>query len=179
MKIIEFLKRSIIFTIIIIVLGISFNFISPGGLPLIIKKRTIIIGDKSYSIPLFTTKNNKIVKKKNFYSITKIDIKSALQMFHNSEPIFIDARSKKEYEIGHIPGAINIPMETIDLFELDLFNFDNNQKFVCYCSDEKCDLSMEIAMAMEEKGFTNIYYFSEGWIMWLSKGYQVSTGTKP
>ena len=172
-------SRLVIFGILMIFIAFVFNAISPNGIPIFIKKNTIMIGDESHIIPIFKARKEKVEQSKEIYEITSINLEQARELFHHTEPLFIDARSLEEYKIGHIPGALNVPVEFLESFELDLINLDPEQTFVCYCNDPDCDLSLEVAMWLEEQGFTNILYFPAGWISWIEAGNQISTGVKP
>jgi len=162
-----------------IFIGFIFNTISPNGIPIIIKKSTIIIGEETHVIPIFKPRKSEVVGTKEIFEITPIELDQARELFHQTEPIFVDARSFEEYKLGHIPGALNIPVESLESFELDMMDLDPAQTFVCYCNDPNCDLSLEAAMWLEEQGFTNLLYFPAGWIEWVESDNQISTGEKP
>lgn len=160
-----------------IVIALLYNFLSPNGIALITPKRTVFIGEKQYAIPVFQPGNQTISETDRFLS--DIDFQKALQLFHAPEPIFLDARSPEEYAGGHIPGAINIPVNDLESFDLDMMTVPSNQVFVSYCSDPACDLALQLTFWLEEQGFKNLYYYSAGWQEWIEKGGQISTGERP
>ena len=170
--------RVLIFGVAMVGVAFVFNAVSPNGVSLITEKRQIIIGEEEYDIPLFQSRNAGSGKRETVYTITKIDLKTARQKFQETGPLFIDARSREEYRAGHIPGAINIPVEELESFEIDLINLDPSQPFVCYCSDSECDLALEAGLWLQDHGFSNIYYFPEGWNVWVEEGNPVSKGAK-
>lgn len=169
----------ILFGLGIILISIGYNSLSPNGIPVIIQTSQIIIGEEIHKIPIFRSRNFTVNRSQNVYEITPVDVASAQELFHQTEPIFIDARNFEEYKLGHIPGAINIPVESLESFELDMPELDLLQSFVTYCNDPDCDLSMEVAIWLQDQGFTNIYYFPAGWTEWVKRGNQVSKGAKP
>ena len=173
------IKKIVFFVVLMILIALLFNWVSPNGIPLVIEIRKVSIGDEVYEIPIFKSKNRLKESEEKIYSITEVNLSTAVDLFHATEPIFLDARSKEEYRAGHIPGALNVPIESIEIFDLDFFEFGKDQKFVCYCNDKKCDLSLQLAIWLEEKGFSKIYYFSDGWEKWYKAGHQVSRGPKP
>lgn len=46
--------------------------------------------------------------------------------------ILVDVRSPEEFASGHIPGAVNLPVETLEL-ELDFVLTDPEQSILLYC----------------------------------------------
>ena len=38
----------------------------------------------------------------------------AAEMLEESAPVIVDVRSEKDFQGGHLPGAINIPLEELD-----------------------------------------------------------------
>ncbi len=70
--------------------------------------------------------------------------------------IILDARTPEEFADGHIPGAINVPNETIgsgDISELP----DKNQTIFVYCRSE--NRSRQATDKLVRLGYTNIIEF--------------------
>ncbi|MBN2279974.1 MAG: rhodanese-like domain-containing protein [Candidatus Marinimicrobia bacterium] len=173
------LKRLVLFGLIMIGTGFLYNMVSPNGIPLIIKTSKIKVGDDIHKIPVFQGRNDNKPEPIEISDITPVDLEKAIELFHQTGPLFIDVRSAEEYAQGHIPGALNFPLESLENGEIDLLNLEPDQVFVCYCNDPDCDLSLKAAVLLQEQGFTNIFYFAEGWNDWINDGNQVSRGTKP
>ena len=62
----------------------------------------------------------------------------------------LDVRPKEEFEAGHVPGAINIPLNEL---EQHLQQFDPAQEIVAYCRGPHCILAFEAVAQLREKGF--------------------------
>lgn len=62
----------------------------------------------------------------------------------------LDVRPKEEFEAGHVQGAINIPLEEL---ELHLKDFDPSQEIVAYCRGPHCILAFDAVAQLREKGF--------------------------
>ena len=62
----------------------------------------------------------------------------------------LDVRPKEEYEAGHVQGAINIPIEEL---ELHLEQFDPKQEIVAYCRGPHCILAFDAVEQLRKKGF--------------------------
>ncbi len=172
-------KKNFLFTITMVLIALTYNFISPNGIPLITQQQVIYIGEQQHHIPIFQTGKKDHAAHETRLSVKNIDYDETLALFHEPEPVFLDARSPEDYQAGHIPGALNIPVSTLESYEIDLMSFPTGQAFVCYCSDPACDLALRLTIWLEEHGFTNIYHYHAGWQQWVEKGGQISTGERP
>jgi rhodanese-related sulfurtransferase len=82
----------------------------------------------------------------------------------------VDSRpTRKKYDIGHVPGAINIPNTFFDK-QVDRLPKDKDQALIFYCGGLKCPLSHKSAYKAEALGYTNVMVFAEGFPAWKSKG---------
>ena len=81
---------------------------------------------------------------------------AAAMMEEESDYIILDVRTAEEYREKHIPGAINIPTETIgteDIPELP----DKEQLILVYCRSG--NRSKQAAEKLVKLGYTNIVEF--------------------
>ena len=70
--------------------------------------------------------------------------------------IILDVRRPDEFAAGHIPGAINVPNETIGTSEIPEMP-DKNQLIMVYCRSGR--RSKEAAGKLVKLGYTNIVEF--------------------
>lgn len=87
--------------------------------------------------------------------IQSIDSKTVYDMINNKEDfVLVDVREKDEYQSGHIPTSILIPLGTIeDDFETKIP--DKNKKIVIYCrSGNRSKTAYE---KIKRLGYTDIY----------------------
>ena len=70
--------------------------------------------------------------------------------------ILLDVRRTDEFEEGHIPGAINIPNESIGTEEIDELP-DKNQTIYVYCRSG--NRSKQASQKLVDLGYTNIIEF--------------------
>jgi rhodanese-related sulfurtransferase len=98
----------------------------------------------------------------------------AKAIFDKGDVLFVDARSQNDYENGHIPGAISLPLSH---FEKRIGSFLNryplDQPFVTYCSGRTCEDSHDLARFLLDMGFTNVRIFIDGFPGWQAEGYPV------
>lgn len=81
----------------------------------------------------------------------------------------LDVRPEDEYALGHLPGAINIPLAEL---EAHLAEFDPEQEIVAYCRGPYCVLSYEAVAALRERGF-KVRRLEDGLPEWRAAGLPV------
>jgi rhodanese-related sulfurtransferase len=84
----------------------------------------------------------------------------------------LDVRPPEEYQAGHIPGAISIPLKELELRLLDL---PRNQEIVAYCRGPYCVLAIQAVEVLRAKGF-NAVRLEEGIQDWRALGFSVAVG---
>ncbi len=82
----------------------------------------------------------------------------------------IDVRPDHEYEAGHIPGALNLPLD--DLKER-LRELPENQEIIAYCRGPYCVLAFDAVAALREKGFS-ARRLEDGYPEWKAAGLPVA-----
>ena len=86
-----------------------------------------------------------------------ITMEEAAEIFVTSgDYIILDVRREDEFAEGHIPGAINIPNETIADKEISLLS-DKNKTIYVYCRSG--NRSKQAAAKLVQLGYTNIIEF--------------------
>ncbi len=85
--------------------------------------------------------------------------------------IWLDARSRADYEEAHIPGALLLNEDEWEgLFFDFLSEWNPDQKVVVYCGGSRCQASTQVAERLREDLDTkNIYVLKGGWNEWLAQ----------
>ncbi len=87
----------------------------------------------------------------------QIDMNEAVDMMtRETDYIILDVRRPDEFATGHIPGAINVPNETIGTTEIHELT-DKNQLIMVYCRSGR--RSKEASEKLVKLGYTNIVEF--------------------
>ncbi len=96
-------------------------------------------------------------------SIEIIDSSRLLDLLEDKEeqPLLIDVRQPSEYEKGHIPGAVLIPLGQLEFGHPSL---DRNKKIVTYCRSGK--RSFIAAKMLCQEGFPRVMSLNEGILGW-------------
>lgn len=90
----------------------------------------------------------------------KITSDQAVEMMKKEKNyVIVDVRTPEEYKEGHIPNAINIPLDTIDNYNSqNVENLkDKNQLIMVYCRSGR--RSSEAAKKLLAKGYMNVIDF--------------------
>jgi len=86
---------------------------------------------------------------------------------NNAEHILIDVRTPEEFNSGHISGAINIPVESL---QSRINEVPTGEKIIVYCRSG--NRSAQASQILSDEGYTGIYDLG-GIINWTSQGYPV------
>ena len=83
----------------------------------------------------------------------------------------LDLRPEDEFALGHLPGAINIPLKEL---EKRLAELDSGKEIVAYCRGPYCVLSYEAVAALRAHGL-NARRLEGGLPEWRAAGLPVET----
>jgi len=107
---------------------------------------------------------------------TKVDSAGLLALQKKGAQI-VDVRTQGEYALGHIPGAINVP---VDQLQTTAANWNRNAAYVVYCASGV--RSAQAQDIMKSMGFKSVADLSGGIATWtgqLEKGATTSQQTVP
>lgn len=97
-------------------------------------------------------------------SYQQITQEEAKEMMDTQEVIILDVREQNEYDSGHIPGAVLLPVGTIDEDTAAAVIPEKDSTVLVYCRSG--NRSKTASSALAELGYTNIYEFG-GINTWL------------
>jgi rhodanese-related sulfurtransferase len=156
-------KEIIILMALSVILALIVNYFSPVGIA--------IVGqwDTSKGTISANANNNAGIK------LEEIDnVRHAKKIYDEGKALFVDARSLENYEDGHIPGAVSLPVGHFDDRFVEFINqYSPDRPIVTYCSGRTCEDSHQLAQLLQETGFTNIKIFIDGFPGWEAEGYPI------
>ena len=79
-----------------------------------------------------------------------VDRKALLDLVRKEAVTVLDVRPVEEYNAGHIPGALSIPIKEL---ALHLSELSHDQEIVAYCRGPYCVLSVQAVEMLRAKGF--------------------------
>jgi len=130
-----------------------------------------------YPAPAFAADAATIQPRDGWYSKALVDydfVRQNVSIPPKKGVVIIDSRpAARQYDPGHIPGAINIPDSQFDKL-VDKLPADKATLLLFYCGGLECMLSHNSAFKAEKLGYTNIKVYPAGSPDWKAKGGQVS-----
>ncbi|MFG1466496.1 metalloregulator ArsR/SmtB family transcription factor [Xanthobacter sp. DSM 24535] len=84
----------------------------------------------------------------------------------------IDVRPREEFDLGHVPGAVSVPLEELDA---RLAEFDPATEIVAYCRGAYCLLAVEAVARLRARGFS-ARRMEDGMPEWRAAGLPVAAG---
>jgi rhodanese-related sulfurtransferase len=181
-------------------LGLTYNAISPKGIPILRSTPatiplpdSLLFGpddpkkehsDTTASSPKVAVKPvkvdssarkapstaPKVVPEKSADGMFVITIAQFERILARKQALVLDARNPDEFERGHITGARNIPFTRIEEHFEELLEIPRDTMIVVYCSDPDCPLGRELVRFMEQMDFKELLLFDAGWDGWVAAG---------
>ncbi len=103
-------------------------------------------------------------------NICEISVSEAKELLDKGGWVFLDCREPKEFKMGHVPGAMNIPRGLLE-FKVDKKITDKNENIVVYC--KKGGRGCLSACALCRMGYSNVKNISGGWMAWEKAEYPI------
>ena len=107
----------------------------------------------------------------------QIQLPVVKKFFDAGGGFFIDAREPEEFDLGRIPGSINLPFDTAATDPVLLESLDTGGRpVIIYCGGGDCEVSLNLAWLLLEAGQSRVTYFQGGYPAWVENGYPVEGG---
>lgn len=98
-----------------------------------------------------------------------IDRDQLQNLLHQGMAIVVDARMPRDFSAGHIPGAINIPVDTNDTNRRQIMRtIALDAPVVVYCQSSVCPYSGLVIAGLRSDGYRNLRIYQGGWTDWIS-----------
>ena len=101
-----------------------------------------------------------------------VDREALLERVQRGEVVVLDVRPSVEYEAGHIPGALSVPLNEL---EGRLQELPRDQEIVAYCRGPYCMLAVEAVERLRTEGF-KATRLEQSIPDWRAQGGEVATG---
>ena len=107
-------------------------------------------------------------------SIRQVDFPAVHHIWKQGDAVFVDARSAASFRRGHIPGAVNIPINRAIPAISDLP--DNKETYlITYCGSIECPNAYQLMNILLGHGYINVKFFPRGLRGWQALGYPLET----
>lgn len=115
------------------------------------------------------------IVRENFDSrdgLTPVKREQLIKLVKKGEAMVIDVRPETEFAAGHIPGAVNVPL---DVLPKRLKTLPKDQEIVAYCRGPYCMFALEAVTALRKKGY-RARRLEEGFPEWKAGHLPVEEG---
>ena len=102
-------------------------------------------------------------------ALAAISREELLSRIEENGVILLDVRPHEEYALGHLPGALNIPLEEL---ERRLAELPEGREVVAYCRGPYCVLSVNAVAALRAKG-REARRLEDGFPDWKAAGLRI------
>jgi 3-mercaptopyruvate sulfurtransferase SseA len=160
---VQIFKGSAVLLIVSIVCAFAFNFWSDSGIAMIGQ------WDRSQGVVSSMEKNTVVDGSREIN-----DLDAMLEILNDKSCTLVDVRSTAQFDEGHLPGAVSLPIKFFDQMIGDFFvEYPLDTCLVIYCAGRECLDSHRLAHSLETFGFTDIRVFSGGFAEWMEEGLTV------
>jgi rhodanese-related sulfurtransferase len=90
----------------------------------------------------------------------------AKRYFDSGSAVFVDARHDFDFKLGHIKGAINVPLKDYDGAKGILSSVPKDRMIIAYCDGAECNSSIELSVKLMKEGYKDVKIFFGGWREW-------------
>lgn len=112
----------------------------------------------------------RISEDSNLETITRDEL---VQRLDDDSILLLDVRPNDEFANGHLPGAVNIPIEDL---QSRLQELPKTVEIVAYCRGPYCALSSDAVKALETSGYT-ARKLLDGFPDWKAAGLAIATNS--
>lgn len=102
-------------------------------------------------------------------SLEVVGAEELMQRLQDENVVILDVRPEEEYQAGHIPGALSIPVEQL---EVRLRDIPRDLEVIAYCRGPYCVFADEAVKLLHERGY-RARRFEEGLPDWRAAGLPV------
>ncbi len=162
------LKECLLIVVISCLCGFLFNLFSPRGIALVGQ------WDMSEGVISAVTKDNPVA-----HDLEIGDIGVVKEIYDSGDSVFIDARTEKAFEEGHIKGAVSLPIGLYEeRLEAFIMKYPPSTHIITYCSGRTCQDSHELAQILLQFDYEKVNVFIDGYPAWEKSDYPIEAGSE-
>lgn len=106
------------------------------------------------------------------HALEPVKVKELLERARKGLITVLDVRPAEEYAAGHLPGAVNIPIERL---EGELARLPKKREVIAYCRGPYCLMSFEAVAKLRQRGW-KARRLEGGFPEWRAAGRPVESG---
>jgi rhodanese-related sulfurtransferase len=102
-----------------------------------------------------------------------VDAAGLMERLADGSAIVLDVRPEEEYQAGHVPGALSVPVDSLEALQ----GLPKDKEVVAYCRGPYCVFSDEAVRVLSARGY-RASRLTEGFPEWQAAGYPVESETQ-
>jgi rhodanese-related sulfurtransferase len=103
---------------------------------------------------------------------TEVSAAEARKLIAEKKPFILDVRTPREFNSGHIPGAVLIPVQQLADRVGEITQHRHNDVFIYCRSGNRSTVAAEI---LHKAGFKSVWNLRRGILEWQAAGYPIDT----
>jgi rhodanese-related sulfurtransferase len=120
--------------------------------------------------PISSARAEKPLAPESMAGVTTVNAEQSIELIlSNPELVVVDARLPEEFQKGHIEGAIHLVDHAVNEVSLAQILARKDSPVLFYCNGPRCLRSSRAAQEAMDHGYSQIYWFRDGWASWLEK----------
>lgn len=106
--------------------------------------------------------------------LDSVDQEDLIRKVRSGEVIVLDVRPGAEFETGHLPGAVSVPLAEL---KKRLRELPKRREVVAYCRGPYCVMATEAVALLRAKGY-RAQAMHDGVSEWRARGWRVATSKR-
>jgi rhodanese-related sulfurtransferase len=106
-----------------------------------------------------------------FSKVGEVGALRATQLINRQNAVILDLRESKDYDGGHLPNAVHIPLSQLSSRAGELSKF-TSRPLIAYC--DRGNRSRSAGSALAKLGFTEVYTLHGGVRAWAEAGLPIA-----
>jgi rhodanese-related sulfurtransferase len=128
-------------------------------------------------IPLVERWSEKLAQRQQAGGFPAVSLAETVAAFTRGEALFLDARDHDFYKLGHIPGALNLPVREFERTLPEIrAQLEAAPWVITYCDGGSCEASVELTERLFLAGIDRVSVFPGGFEQWKQSGQAVEQG---
>lgn len=131
-------------------------------------------GFRPDGIPLVEKWQEKVLNEQLTGGLPAVSLEQAREAYEGGYALFVDAREPDFFEVGHIPGAVSLPVKDFErVFPLLKERLLAVPRVIAYCDGASCEASVELTEKLLFAGLEHVEIFTGGIQQWKAAGQPV------
>lgn len=134
-------------------------------------------GVRTDGIPLAENWQDKVLSEQLTGGLPAVTLQEAREAYERGYALFVDARNPDFFKVGHIPGAVNLPVKDFDgVFPSLKEQLLAAPRIITYCDGASCEASVELTEKLLFAGLEYVEIFTGGIQQWKAAGQPLVSG---